>query len=89
MTHVKDTLEHCRKQFPLSGYALASVPTYPCGQIGFIIGSLDTTNINQNLSNPKRCFTNEELDTMNLRYYTSDIHRSAFTLPRFAEKQLQ
>lgn len=30
--HVKATMEHCRKQFATVGYAITSVPSYPCGK---------------------------------------------------------
>lgn len=85
LNHVKETLAHCRAQFPVCGYAVASVPTYPCGQIGFVIGSL---NVDDKLNEPKTTFTTEEIDNMGLRYYTSDAHRAAFTLPRFAQRAL-
>lgn len=32
MAHVKTTMDHCRKQFPTVGYAITSVPSYPCGK---------------------------------------------------------
>lgn len=85
LNHVRDTLNHCRAQFPISGYANVSVPSYPCGQIGFVIGSLNDTD---KLNEPKITFSSDEIDKMNLKYYTSDTHRSAFALPRFAEKAL-
>lgn len=31
MAHVKTTMDHCRKQFSTVGYAITSVPSYPCG----------------------------------------------------------
>lgn len=85
MKHVSDTLDHCRAQFAVTGYAVASVPTYPCGQIGFVIGSLKE---NDELNKPKTVFNSDEIDKMNLRYYTSAAHSAAFILPRFAEKEL-
>ncbi|XP_053683675.1 spermidine synthase [Sabethes cyaneus] len=84
-TLVKDTLNHIRKHFPVTGYALASVPSYPSGQIGYFIASL---NEDTKLNEPTKTFTDEEIDRMKLRYYTTEIHRSAFTLPRFAAKFL-
>lgn len=36
LPHIKVTLDHCRKQFPTVGYAVASVPSYPCGHIGCV-----------------------------------------------------
>ncbi|XP_055386739.1 spermidine synthase [Condylostylus longicornis] len=85
LQHVKETIENCKKQFPNVGHAVTAVPSYPCGQIGFIIGSL---NIDQKLCEPVKIFSKEEIDNMNLRYYTSDIHKTAFTLPRYVEKTL-
>lgn len=85
LDQVKRTLQHCAAQFPVTGHAVAAVPTYPCGSIGFVIGCL---NEQAKLSEPATTFSLEEIDRMNLRYYTSDIHRAAFVLPRFAAKAL-
>lgn len=85
LDHVKETLDHCRGQFPVASYASASVPSYPSGQIGFVIGSLQG---NANLAEPIHTFTNKEIDDMGMRYYTSAAHRAAFTLPRYVEKVL-
>lgn len=81
--YVKKTLQFCKKQFPNVAYAVTSVPSYPCGHIGFIIASIDPS---VDLRNPKIQFTNTELDAMNLKYYSNEIHKSAFVLPRFIEK---
>lgn len=62
------------------------VPSYPCGSIGFVVGCLDE---NRNLSEPIHKFTNDEIDKMNFKYYTSNIHKAAFVLPRFAEKAFE
>ncbi|XP_072742576.1 spermidine synthase [Anoplolepis gracilipes] len=86
MQQVQNTLGHCKAVFPVATYAVTAVPTYPTGQIGFVLGSLD----NQiNFAEPKRMFNNEELDQMEIRYYNDKIHRAAFVLPRFVEKNLQ
>lgn len=84
--HVKDTLDHCGKQFATVGYAITSVPSYPCGQIGFVIGACEP---NANLKQPQRVFTEAELDAMDLKYYSADTHRAAFEgIPRSIIKQL-
>lgn len=83
--HVKETLEHCRKHFPVVGYGITSVPSYPTGQIGFFIASL---NKSTKLNEPITTFTDKEIDTMKLRYYTAEIHKAAFTLPRYARNIL-
>lgn len=85
MKHVRETLDHCRAQFATTGYAVVAVPSYPCGQIGFVIGSRDE---NVELRQPRHKFTDDEVDAMGLRYYTSAAHVAALTLPRFAEKEL-
>lgn len=84
--HVKETLDHCRAQFPVVGYAVTSVPSYPCGQIGFVIGCLDETTV---LREPKRILTVDELDAIDMRYYSALTHNAAFDgLPRQVQKFL-
>ncbi|XP_063216671.1 uncharacterized protein LOC134527697 [Bacillus rossius redtenbacheri] len=85
LDQVCDHMDHCRSTFPRTALAWASVPTYPSGMIGFVLGSL---NPKTNFKEPLRIFTNDELEKMNLRYYSSEIHRASFVLPRFAEKVL-
>lgn len=82
---VSSTLQYCRNQFPKAAYAYASVPTYPSGQIGFVIGSLDKET---QFEIPVHVFTREDEKAMNLRYYNSDIHKAAFVLPTFVKYQL-
>lgn len=68
------------------GYAITSVPSYPCGQIGFVIGSL---NSSVDLKKPHWTFTDTELDNMNVKYYSAENHRAAFdSIPRSIAKQL-
>ncbi|XP_030557576.1 spermidine synthase [Drosophila novamexicana] len=81
--YVKKTLKGCALHFPKVGYAITSVPSYPCGHIGFIVASLD---IKHRLENPVKKFEKSEIDALNLKYYTSEIHAAAFTLPRWVEK---
>lgn len=84
--HVKDTLAHCGKQFATVGYAITSVPSYPCGQIGFVIGASEAAVA---LKVPRRVFTGAELDAMDMQYYSAETHRAAFEgVPRSIVKQL-
>ena len=65
---------------------LASVPTYPGGQIGFLLAALQTTDEHDcSCSSPVR--VDEELCS-SLRYYTPQLHKAAFVLPRFAHQEL-
>lgn len=83
---VKSTMSHCHKYFPTVSYAVTAVPSYPCGQIGFVIGS---TEKNDGLKVPKKVFTEHELDAMQMRYYSAETHRAAFEgLPRYIAKEL-
>ncbi|KAK0175765.1 hypothetical protein PV327_009491 [Microctonus hyperodae] len=84
--HVARTLSHCESYYAVAAYGVASVPTYPTGQIGFVLGSL---NPETKFDEPVKIFTEEELDEMKLRYYNDKVHRAAFVLPRFAEKILK
>lgn len=84
--HVKATMGHAGKQFATVGYAITSVPSYPCGSIGFIIASTDD---NHDLKTPKKVFNEQELDAMDLKYYSNLTHRAAFEgLPRSTVKTL-
>lgn len=39
LDHVAQTMKHCRSAFNVVEYGIAAVPTYPTGQIGFVLGS--------------------------------------------------
>ncbi|XP_031836160.1 spermidine Synthase isoform X2 [Nomia melanderi] len=86
LEHVAQTLRHCKSVFPVASYGIAAVPTYPTGQIGFVLGSLSSET---NFKEPKKVFSDNELDEISLKYYDDQIHRAAFTLPRFIRKKLQ
>ncbi|CAK1549256.1 unnamed protein product [Leptosia nina] len=85
MELVSNTLKICKNQFPKAAYATTSVPTYPSGQIGFVIGSLDSEVI---FDNPTLSFSRQDELSMNLRYYSTDIHKAAFALPTFVKNEL-
>lgn len=70
----------CRKHFENVEYATASVPTFPSGQIGFIVASVDD---GVDLAKPKRVFSRDEMKELNLRYYNEEMHAAAFALPNF------
>ncbi|KAL4066639.1 Saccharopine dehydrogenase-domain-containing protein [Scleroderma citrinum] len=64
--------------FPVSEYAYTTIPTYPSGQIGFMLASKDAT---RNFREPIR-------KVPGTLYYNEDVHRSAFILPEFARSIL-
>lgn len=83
--HVEKTMRHCRRHFASVGYALVNVPTYPSGQIGFVVASRDA---GVDLATPTKKFNDREVEEMKLRYYSSDVHGAAFVLPNFIKKKL-
>ncbi|XP_076765397.1 spermidine Synthase isoform X2 [Xylocopa sonorina] len=85
LDHVARTLQHCKSIFPVASYGVVSVPTYPTGQIGFVLGSLSPET---NFKEPRKIFSDKELDEMNMKYYSDEVHRAAFVLPRFITKTL-
>jgi len=70
-------LKHARTLFPHADYAYTTIPTYPSGQIGFLVASLGDT-----CKEPKRQISAP------MKYYNAEIHKAAFVLPEFAKKAL-
>jgi len=82
---IKKMIKFCGELFPVSNYGSTCIPSYPCGQIGFMLCSKSPDT---NFCEPIRIFTEEEKSEMKLRYYDEDSHRAAFMLPRFVKKAL-
>ncbi|KAL3895860.1 MAG: hypothetical protein SGPRY_013410 [Prymnesium sp.] len=78
---IGDVLSHCKEVFPSVDYAFTTIPTYPSGQIGFLLCS---TTPNVMLRSPLRA-PEPELAAQ-LKYYSTSVHAAAFVLPQFAEK---
>jgi spermidine synthase len=81
---IRSVLSFARRLFPTVQYAYASTPTYPCGQIGFVLCSKEA---GKDLSVPVKRYTKDEASS-SFRYYNSDVHSAAFVLPQFAKKAL-
>jgi len=66
--------------FAMVKYAMIYIPTYPCGSIGTLICS---KSAGVDVTQPIRPV--EELGfAAELKYYSTDMHKAAFVLPRFA-----
>ena len=63
-------------------YAYCTIPTYPSGQIGFMISSKSKIDFEV----PKQDIP--ESEAQHLLYYTKEIHRASFVLPQFAKKAI-
>ncbi|KAI9091838.1 Spermidine/spermine synthase [Phlyctochytrium arcticum] len=81
---IKSVLENSRKIYPVVDYAWASVPTYPCGNIGFI---LCCNEAGRDLKTPLRSFS-REVEAKQLKYYNKEVHSAAFALPQFTKAAL-
>ncbi|KIL63072.1 hypothetical protein M378DRAFT_12437 [Amanita muscaria Koide BX008] len=65
--------------FPVSEYAFTTIPTYPSGQIGFIVCAKEK---GRDLRTPLR-------DVPDTRYWNKEVHKAAFTLPEFGRVMLE
>ncbi|KAE8357743.1 Spermine/spermidine synthase-domain-containing protein [Aspergillus caelatus] len=81
---ITDLKKACNEVFPVAEYAYTTIPTYPSGQIGFMVCCKDA---DRNVREPVRKWTREEEERL-CRYYNQDIHRASFVLPNFARKAL-
>ena len=77
---IGEVLKHCKEVFPSVDYAYTTIPTYPSGQIGFLMCS---TTPNYVLRQAAR--EPEPALAAQLKYYTPAVHAASFVLPAFAE----
>jgi len=82
---IKNTLKFCKDIFENVEYAYTTIPTYPSGQIGFILCSKSKKNV-IDFKNPIRK-PDENLQKI-LKYYNNDIHKASFCLPQFVKNAL-
>ncbi|CAL8323957.1 unnamed protein product [Merluccius merluccius] len=80
---IKEMRTFCKTLFPVVEYAYCTIPTYPSGQIGFMLCSKNTET---NFWEPVKELSKDEVESMNLKYYNSGVHRASFILPEFARK---
>jgi spermidine synthase len=81
---ITNVVSACGNLFPTVDYAYTTVPSYPSGQIGFIMCSLDgsPTALRRPVRTPSF-----ELQSK-LRYYSPTLHTASFVLPQFAENEI-
>jgi spermidine synthase len=63
-------------------YAYTSIPSYPSGQIGFIVATKGRGGCKEPSRSP-----DDEMQAA-LRYYTPEIHKASFVLPAFAQRAI-
>eukprot|EP01025_Chloroclados_australasicus_P010718 TRINITY_DN1446_c0_g1_i2.p1 TRINITY_DN1446_c0_g1~~TRINITY_DN1446_c0_g1_i2.p1 ORF type:complete len:384 (+),score=19.88 TRINITY_DN1446_c0_g1_i2:700-1851(+) len=70
-------------------YAYCTIPSYPSGQIGFIICAKAEEDGKLDPRVPKREVPiSQESQLPPVRYYSKEIHQSSFVLPKFAIQKL-
>lgn len=82
---IADLKKSCKEIFPVIEYAYTTIPTYPSGQIGFLVCCKDAK---RDVKKPLRTWKAEEEDKL-CRYYNKEVHEAAFVLPTFARKKLR
>jgi hypothetical protein len=76
---IKELKRSTTEIFTVSEYAFTTIPTYPSGQIGFIICA----------KGEKRDLRTPVRKVPNTLYYNENVHRAAFVLPEFARSLLE
>eukprot|EP00522_Entomoneis_paludosa_P016897 CAMPEP_0172464156 /NCGR_PEP_ID=MMETSP1065-20121228/49535_1 /TAXON_ID=265537 /ORGANISM="Amphiprora paludosa, Strain CCMP125" /LENGTH=380 /DNA_ID=CAMNT_0013220315 /DNA_START=200 /DNA_END=1342 /DNA_ORIENTATION=- len=84
---ISDLIACCADMFETAEYMSTMVPTYPCGQIGFVVGCKGRvlscrTPIHRELED------NEGAILKEMKWYSFEQHVAAFTLPPFVQKRL-
>lgn len=81
---IKNLKSDCKEIFPNVEYSYCTIPTYPTGQIGFMVCS---KNSNIDLKSPIRSLPESE-ESKIYKYYSKEIHKASFVLPNFAKNAL-
>jgi spermidine synthase len=76
---IKRLKQSCSELFAVAEYAFTTIPTYPSGQIGFMVC---TKGEKRDLRTPLR-------KVPNTRYYNENVHKAAFVLPEFSRSWLE
>ena len=79
---IAKVMADAKAMYPVVDYAYSTVPTYPSGQIGYIIAHKGSGSV--------RAASREVPAAMaaSLRYYSTAMHRAAFVLPAFMASKL-
>jgi len=82
---IAKVMSDARALYPVVDYGYSGVPTYPNGQIGYILGCKEARG-GAALRTPTRPVPDEMAAA--LRYYSAEVHAAAFALPAFAHAEL-
>ena len=76
---IKELKQTTGQLFTVAEYAFTTIPTYPSGQIGFMVCAKGEK---RDLKTPVR-------KVPNTMYYNENVHKAAFVLPEFARSQFE
>lgn len=82
---IERVMRDAAKLYANVDYAFTTIPTYPSGQIGFILACKDAPEgfaLSTSRRDPPAALQAA------LRYYSPAVHSAAFTLPHFAELKI-
>jgi spermidine synthase len=79
---IRPLVQAISKLYSTVEYAYTTIPTYPSGQIGFIVAAKGR----EKCSTPSRSPSTDLLATM--QYYTPELHSASFVLPAFARRAI-
>jgi spermidine synthase len=77
---IKPLVNSISKTYSSVEYAFTTIPSYPSGQIGFIVATKGVQSCKVPVREPTAEFQKS------LNYYTPDVHRAAFVLPAFCHR---
>ncbi|KAG7339060.1 spermidine synthase [Nitzschia inconspicua] len=79
---IKPLMDSIRQTYSSVEYAYTTLPTYPSGQIGFILATKGRTTCKVPERKPDETIQEE------LKYYTPELHQAAFVLPAFCQRAI-
>jgi len=79
---IKPLVDSISGTFSSVEYAYTTIPTYPSGQIGFIIATKGRSTCRKPERKP------DDKVQESLKYYTPELHESSFVLPAFAKRAI-
>ncbi|XP_044741031.1 spermidine synthase [Chrysoperla carnea] len=82
---IRELIQVAKRTFSNVAYSTTNVPTYPSGQLGFLLATNDNT---VNFEKPLTVFNDKQREEMKLRYYDQNVHNASFQLPLFVKKTL-
>lgn len=82
---INNLLNIARNHFRTVSYCYTLVPSYPSGQIGFLVACKDKKI---DFKTPYYVLSSKQQKEMQLKYYSSETHAAAFALPSFIKEQL-